>query len=165
MAINRQLRSEIGVETDREYTLLSYEVNAGVEGRRQAALLRAARRRDRRLSLRHVAQPAHEGVHHARAVRPRDAVLRERPAAEPDAARPGDGRPRHRPALRRRPHVLRVGGEPAGVHGRDRGVRRRRDRGGASTRPSTRSRVASAPAGAKSPRSAPRARRGRSGRA
>jgi carboxypeptidase C (cathepsin A) len=27
-AINRQLRSEIGVETDREYTLLSYEVNA-----------------------------------------------------------------------------------------------------------------------------------------
>jgi carboxypeptidase C (cathepsin A) len=26
-AINRQLRSEIGVETDREYTLLSYEVN------------------------------------------------------------------------------------------------------------------------------------------
>lgn len=27
MAINRQLRSEIGVETEREYTLLSYEVN------------------------------------------------------------------------------------------------------------------------------------------
>ncbi len=27
MAINRQLRSEIGVETDREYVLLSYEVN------------------------------------------------------------------------------------------------------------------------------------------
>src|SRR6187402_59101 len=27
MAINRMLRSEIGVETDREYTLLSYEVN------------------------------------------------------------------------------------------------------------------------------------------
>jgi carboxypeptidase C (cathepsin A) len=27
-AVNRQLRSEIGVETDREYTLLSYEVNA-----------------------------------------------------------------------------------------------------------------------------------------
>jgi carboxypeptidase C (cathepsin A) len=27
MAINRQLRSEIGVETDREYLLLSYEVN------------------------------------------------------------------------------------------------------------------------------------------
>ncbi len=27
MAINRQLRSEIGVETDREYTVLSYEVN------------------------------------------------------------------------------------------------------------------------------------------
>lgn len=27
MAVNRQLRSEIGVETDREYTLLSYEVN------------------------------------------------------------------------------------------------------------------------------------------
>jgi carboxypeptidase C (cathepsin A) len=27
MAINRQLRSEIGVQTDREYTLLSYEVN------------------------------------------------------------------------------------------------------------------------------------------
>jgi carboxypeptidase C (cathepsin A) len=27
MAINRQLRSEIGVETDREYQLLSYEVN------------------------------------------------------------------------------------------------------------------------------------------
>ena len=27
MAINRQLRSEIGVDTDREYTLLSYEVN------------------------------------------------------------------------------------------------------------------------------------------
>ena len=27
MGINRQLRSEIGVETDREYTLLSYEVN------------------------------------------------------------------------------------------------------------------------------------------
>ena len=27
MAINRQLRSEIGVTTDREYTLLSYEVN------------------------------------------------------------------------------------------------------------------------------------------
>jgi carboxypeptidase C (cathepsin A) len=27
MAINRQLRTEIGVETDREYTLLSYEVN------------------------------------------------------------------------------------------------------------------------------------------
>ncbi|HEY4347806.1 MAG TPA: hypothetical protein VGM80_09465 [Gaiellaceae bacterium] len=27
MAINRQLRMEIGVETDREYTLLSYEVN------------------------------------------------------------------------------------------------------------------------------------------
>jgi carboxypeptidase C (cathepsin A) len=27
IAINRQLRSEIGVETDREYTLLSYEVN------------------------------------------------------------------------------------------------------------------------------------------
>jgi carboxypeptidase C (cathepsin A) len=28
MAINRQLRSEIGVETDREYTVLSFEVNA-----------------------------------------------------------------------------------------------------------------------------------------
>jgi len=28
MAINRQLRSEIGVDTDREYMLLSYEVNA-----------------------------------------------------------------------------------------------------------------------------------------
>jgi carboxypeptidase C (cathepsin A) len=28
MAINRQLRSEIGVETDREYVVLSYEVNA-----------------------------------------------------------------------------------------------------------------------------------------
>ena len=27
MAVNRQLRSEIGIETDREYTLLSYEVN------------------------------------------------------------------------------------------------------------------------------------------
>jgi carboxypeptidase C (cathepsin A) len=27
MAINRQLRAELGVETDREYTLLSYEVN------------------------------------------------------------------------------------------------------------------------------------------
>ena len=27
MAINRQLRSEIGVETDREYTLISFEVN------------------------------------------------------------------------------------------------------------------------------------------
>jgi carboxypeptidase C (cathepsin A) len=27
MAINRQLRSEIGVDTDREYTVLSYEVN------------------------------------------------------------------------------------------------------------------------------------------
>src|SRR5207237_4128551 len=27
IAINRQLRSEIGVETDREYTVLSYEVN------------------------------------------------------------------------------------------------------------------------------------------
>jgi carboxypeptidase C (cathepsin A) len=27
MAINRQLRSEIGLETDREYTVLSYEVN------------------------------------------------------------------------------------------------------------------------------------------
>jgi carboxypeptidase C (cathepsin A) len=27
MAVNRQLRSEIGVETDREYTVLSYEVN------------------------------------------------------------------------------------------------------------------------------------------
>jgi carboxypeptidase C (cathepsin A) len=28
IAINRQLRSEIGVDTDREYTLLNYEVNA-----------------------------------------------------------------------------------------------------------------------------------------
>jgi carboxypeptidase C (cathepsin A) len=28
MAINRQLRSEIGVDTDREYTVLSFEVNA-----------------------------------------------------------------------------------------------------------------------------------------
>jgi carboxypeptidase C (cathepsin A) len=28
MAINRQLRSEIGVQTDREYTVLSFEVNA-----------------------------------------------------------------------------------------------------------------------------------------
>ena len=64
----------------------------GVEERRTAALLRPARRRDRRLPLRHVAQPAHEGVHHARPLRPRDAVLRERPPAEPDAARPGDGR-------------------------------------------------------------------------
>jgi carboxypeptidase C (cathepsin A) len=27
MGVNRMLRSEIGVETDREYTLLSYEVN------------------------------------------------------------------------------------------------------------------------------------------
>jgi carboxypeptidase C (cathepsin A) len=27
MAVNRMLRSEIGVETDREYTVLSYEVN------------------------------------------------------------------------------------------------------------------------------------------
>ena len=33
MAINQQLRSEIGVETDREYTLLSEQVNPGVEGR------------------------------------------------------------------------------------------------------------------------------------
>jgi carboxypeptidase C (cathepsin A) len=36
MAINRQLRSEIGVETDREYTLLSYEVNAAWKDDAQA---------------------------------------------------------------------------------------------------------------------------------
>ena len=115
MAINRQLRSEIGVETDREYTVLSLEVNEAWKERRRPALLRPAGRRDRRLPLRHGAQPAHEGVHHARAVRPRHAVLRERPAAEPDAARPGDGGPPDRPALRRRPHVLRVGGRAGGT--------------------------------------------------
>jgi carboxypeptidase C (cathepsin A) len=38
MAINRLLRSEIGVETDREYTLLSYEVNEAwkIDGERHA---------------------------------------------------------------------------------------------------------------------------------
>ena len=69
-AINRQLRSEIGVETDREYRLLSFEVNQAWKERRAAALLRAAGGRDRRLPLRHVAQPAHEGLHHARPLRP-----------------------------------------------------------------------------------------------
>ena len=43
MAINRQLRSEIGVETDREYTLLSYEVNEAWKNDARAALLHAAR--------------------------------------------------------------------------------------------------------------------------
>ena len=36
-AINRQLRSEIGVETDREYVVLSYEVNELVAQRRAAS--------------------------------------------------------------------------------------------------------------------------------
>ena len=97
----------------------------GLEERLRAPRVRGATRRDRRLPLRHGAQPAHEGVHHPRAVRPRDAVLRERPPPEPHAPRSADGGPAHRAALRRRAHVLRVGDEPARVHRRDRGVRRR----------------------------------------
>ena len=50
MAVNRMLRSEIGVETDREYTLLSYEVNHGVEERRRAPRVRAAARARRTTS-------------------------------------------------------------------------------------------------------------------
>ena len=126
MGVNRMLRSEIGVETDREYMLLSYEVNLGVEERLRAPRVRRAARRDRRLPLRDGAEPAHEGVHHPRAVRPRDALLRERPAPEPHAPRPADGGPAHGAALRRRAHVLRLGDEPARVHGRDLRVRRGR---------------------------------------
>ena len=58
-AINKQLRSEIGVETDRDYRLLSHRGEPGVEGGHEEALLRAAGRRDRQLPLRHGAQPAH----------------------------------------------------------------------------------------------------------
>ena len=126
-AINRQLRSEIGVETDREYVVLSEEVNELWRNDAPEHFFIAAGRRHRRLPLRHVAQPAHEGVHHARPLRPRDAVLRQRPAAEPDAPRPGGGRPADRPPFRRRPHVLRLGGEQARLHRRDRRVCRRRD--------------------------------------
>ena len=123
MGVNRMLRSEIGVETDREYTLLSYEVNPAWKNDSEHHAFMAPARRDRRLPLRHGVEPAHEGVHHPRAVRPRDAVLRERPPPEPHAPRPADGGPAHRAALRRRAHVLRVGDEPPRVHGRDRGVR------------------------------------------
>jgi carboxypeptidase C (cathepsin A) len=100
----------------------------GLEGRYRPALLRAADRGDGRLPLRHVAESANEGVHHARPVRPRHAVLRERPAAEPDAPRPGDGESPDGAALRRRTHVLRLGSEPARLHRRDLVVRRKRDR-------------------------------------
>ena len=48
--------------------------------------------------------------------------------AEPDAARPRHRWSAHRPPLRRRPHVLRMGTEPARLHGRDRSVRGRRGR-------------------------------------
>ena len=128
MAVNRMLRSEIGVETDREYMLLSYEVNlAWKNDAEQRARVLPASGSDRRLPLRHGAEPAHEGVHHARAVRPRHAVLRERPPPEPHAPRSADGGPSHGPALRGRSHVLRVGDEQAGVRRGDRRVRRGRD--------------------------------------
>ena len=81
----------------------------GVEARRRAPRVPGARGRDRRLPLRDGAEPAREGLRHARPVRPRDAVLRERPPAEPHALRSRDGRPAHGRALRRRAHVLRVG--------------------------------------------------------
>ena len=66
---------------------------------------------------------------------------------------PADGRPADGPALRRRTHVLRVGVEPEGVHGRDRGVRARRDVA-RRTWPRRRRRAASERAAATSPRSA-----------
>ena len=130
MAVNRMLRAEIGVETDREYTLLSYDVHV-VEARRRAPRIRVTTGCDRRLPLRDGAQPPHEGLHHARAVRPRHAVLRERPPAESHAARLAGGRATHRSALRRRAHVLRVGDQPALVHGGDRRVRGERGLGAA----------------------------------
>ena len=126
MGVNRMLRSEIGVETDREYTLLSYEVNQAWkhDSEHHAFMAPPGATDDFRYGM--ALNPHMRGLHHAWAVRPRDAVLRQRPAAEPHAPRPPDGGAAHRAALRRRAHVLRLGDEPARVHGSDRRVRRGR---------------------------------------
>ncbi len=114
IAINRQLRSEIGVETDREYTLLSYEVNAGLEGRRQAPLLRPPDGATDDFRYGMSLNPHMKAfITHGRfdLVTPYYASDRLRNLMRLDPAMAGRA---HRPPLRRRPHVLRVGRRAAG---------------------------------------------------
>ena len=131
MAINRQLRSEIGVETDREYALLSYEVNKEWkdDDKRHFFAPPAGATDDFRYGM--ALNPHLKAfITHGQfdLVTPYYASDRLRNLMRLDPAVAG---PRNRAALRRRPHVLRVGGEPAGVHGGDRrvlrGGRRRRE--------------------------------------
>ena len=135
-AVNRQLRSEIGVRTDREYRLLSYEVNqawkedtkqhffAPPEGATDSFRYGMALNPHMRAFLTHgrydMATPYYASDR-----------LRNLMRFDPDTT----GTP-HRPPLRGRAHVLRVGGEPPRVHGRDRGVLRGRP--GGLTRPPAR---------------------------
>ena len=124
--VNRMLRSEIGVETDREYTLLfSYEVNLAWknDAEQHAFAAPPGATDDFRYGM--ALNPHMKAFYHARAVRPRRRRTSRATgcgtscALDPQMAEPPD-----RPALRRRAHVLRVGDEPARVHGGDRCVRR-----------------------------------------
>ena len=67
-AVNRQLRGVIGVDTDRDYVLLSLDVNAKWKNDAPEHFFVRAGGGDRRLPLRDEPEPAHEGVHHPRFV-------------------------------------------------------------------------------------------------
>ena len=136
-AVNRQLRSEIGVQTDREYRLLSLEVNqawkedtkrhffAPPEGATDSFRYGMSLNPHMKAFLTHgrydMATPYYASDR-----------LRNLMRLDPDTTGTAD-----RAALRGRAHVLRVGREPPRVHGRDRRVRRERP-GGLTPRASPR---------------------------
>ena len=128
MAINRQLRSEIGVETDREYALLSEEVNDGWkdDDKRHFFVPPAGATDDFRYGM-SLNPHLKAFITHGRfdLVTPYYASDRLRNLMRLDPATAGRVTVRH---FGGGPHVLRLGGEPARVHGCDPGIRRRRDR-------------------------------------
>ncbi|MGH8319614.1 MAG: S10 family peptidase [Steroidobacteraceae bacterium] len=83
-AINRQLRSVIGLETDREYRLLELEVIMGWKNDEAAYYFQHMQGAvdDFRYGM---AMNPHIGLHHPRVVRPHDALLREQPVAQSHA--------------------------------------------------------------------------------
>ena len=127
MGVNRQLRSEIGVETDREYTAPQLRGEQRVEGGRHEQHFFApppGATDDFRYGM-SLNPHLKAFITHGRydLVTPYYASDRLRNLMRLD---PATRRPPHRPPLRRRPHVLRLGGEPPRVHGGDPRLRRRR---------------------------------------
>ena len=127
MAVNRQLRSEIGVETDREYVVLSYEVNrAWKEDTDQHFFTPPMGATDDFRYGMSLNPHMKAFITHGRydLVTPYYASDRLRNLMRLD---PEMAERLTRAALRRRPHVLRLGSEPARLHRGDRRLCGERD--------------------------------------